>query len=94
MQTQYKRGRAREYKIMNRLKEKGWLAIRSAGSHSPVDIVAINEKTREIWLIQVKPKSMSQSMKDILIAQSQAYNGFFKVRFGVVSTYSELKKEE
>ena len=40
----YRRGRAREYKIMDELREEGYpLVMRTAGSHSPVDVIAIKE---------------------------------------------------
>jgi len=41
MNKNYKSGAAREYRIMKRLEEEGWFCIRSAGSHSPIDIIAI-----------------------------------------------------
>ena len=42
----YIKGRAREYKIMEELENEGYaLVMRTAGSHSPVDIVAIKEMT-------------------------------------------------
>lgn len=38
--TNYIRGRKAEYDLMDWLRQNGWLVIRSAGSHSPVDVVA------------------------------------------------------
>ena len=38
----YRRGRAKEYRIMKKLREEGYqIVARSAGSHSPIDIWAI-----------------------------------------------------
>ena len=48
----YQRGVAFEYKVMKYLKERDWLCVRSAGSHGPVDIVAIKDEIT--WLIQCK----------------------------------------
>ena len=49
---QYNRGRAKEYRVMELLREEGWIAGRSAGSHSPVDIFAAKEG--RVLLVQVK----------------------------------------
>jgi Holliday junction resolvase len=48
----YNRGRAKEYRVMELLREEGWVVGRSAGSHSPVDIFAAKEG--RILLVQVK----------------------------------------
>lgn len=50
--TNYKRGYETERKIVNELKKKGYLAVRTAGSHSLFDVIAINDK--EVLLIQAK----------------------------------------
>ena len=49
---QYNRGRAKEYRVMELLREEGWVVGRSAGSHSPVDIFAAKEG--KVLLVQVK----------------------------------------
>ncbi len=48
----YVSGRRFEYTIKKELQDQGWIAIRSAGSHSPFDIVAI--KGNKILLLQLK----------------------------------------
>ena len=48
----YVSGRRFEYAIKKELHDQGWIAIRSAGSHSPFDIVAI--KGNKILLLQLK----------------------------------------
>lgn len=59
----YKRGRAKEYRIKKQLEHEGWFVIRSAGSHSPVDLIALYRAIKgpagilQVRLIQVKPKS-------------------------------------
>ena len=50
--TPYERGRSREYRAIRMLREDGWLCLRSAVSHGPVDIVAA--KGGRVVLIQVK----------------------------------------
>ena len=43
MATQYYRGRAFEYKVRDDLRKRGYFAMRSPASKSPVDIVAIQK---------------------------------------------------
>ncbi len=38
------------------LEKQGFFVVRSAGSHSPADLVAI--RYREVWLVQVKAKTL------------------------------------
>ena len=45
--------RKREYKAIKELKSYGWLTVRSAASHSPIDIVCLD--WNKFLLIQVKP---------------------------------------
>mgnify|MGYP001559066270 CR=1 FL=1 len=47
MQTNYQKGRSGEYYIINILEQRGYICIRSAGSHSPIDILAAKGATLE-----------------------------------------------
>jgi len=62
MNRNYKKGYAFENKLVNRLKREGWpIVFRTAGSHSPVDVVAINGIA--ICLFQCKAFDMSPGEK-------------------------------
>lgn len=51
----YKTGARKEYAIRNKLLKEGYdIVVRSAGSHSPIDIIAIKTSTREILFVQSK----------------------------------------
>jgi Holliday junction resolvase len=50
--TPYTRGRSREYQVLRKLRENGWLCSRSAASHGPVDIFA--GKGGKLLMVQVK----------------------------------------
>ena len=50
----YLKGVRFERKIMNNARNEGLLSFRTAGSHSPIDVVIINEKFKRIELIQCK----------------------------------------
>jgi Holliday junction resolvase len=56
----YVNGRRKEYKLVHALKEKGFIAFRSAGSHSPFDVVGVNMEKRVILFCQLKPESHSK----------------------------------
>lgn len=62
----YVNGRAKEYRIVNKLKEEGYIAQRTAGSHSPYDVIAIHPDKKIVLLVQSKPESMSKKAKDDL----------------------------
>ena len=80
----YEAGRRKEYKICNDLKEQGFEIVqRTAGSHSPVDIIAINKNLGEIRLIQAKPDSMAEIAKERLLKENKWLNGWFEVFFEV-----------
>lgn len=48
------KGSARENDVKRRWEADGWVVIRSAGSKSAVDLVALSRFDHERWLIQVK----------------------------------------
>lgn len=80
----YVSGRRKEYCIVKEEKRKGYTAFRSAGSHSPVDVVSIDSKNKVIKLIQSKPKSMSDYQRMKLESLHSNLNGNYAVVFVVV----------
>lgn len=79
----YKRGRDKEYRIIKRLKNEGWdIVLRSAGSHSPIDIIAIDTDSKVIKLIQSK-LNLEESMKKRLETNNIAFNGTYYVEYQV-----------
>jgi len=50
--TNYKRGRETEYKIVKIMEEAGYIALRTAGSHGPWDVMALGPTG--LRLIQAK----------------------------------------
>lgn len=87
--TIYRRGREKEYKLCRDERKKGNLAFRSAGSHSPIDIISIDAINKKIYLIQSKrvfSETMSftpQKLKEKLEAEHLELNGTFQVSFEV-----------
>lgn len=76
----YIAGRRKEYKIRDQYKKMGFdLVIRSSGSHTPIDLVAIDSKNKKIVLIQCKSKNMSEKKKQDLIFELIQYDGEYTV---------------
>jgi Holliday junction resolvase len=70
----YVRGRSKEYKVMTMLRSEGWVVMRSAGSHSPVDVLAA--KLGVTLLIQVKngkARMKAEEAKE-LVKWAEAFN--------------------
>ena len=62
--SNYLRGREVEYRCKKLLQGMGIsIVFRSAGSHGPADLIAINPIRREIMLIQVKKGKATPSIK-------------------------------
>ena len=81
----YQKGAQREYRIVRKLREAGYHIVqRTAGSHSPFDVIAIDRTFKEIKLIQSKPKSLSENKKKELEKEHDWLNGIFKVDFYVI----------
>lgn len=80
----YNKGRKKEYKIVHQEKNKGCIAFRSAGSHSPIDVVSIDIKSRVIRLIQCKSDKMPESQKEGLKEKYKSLNNKFICIFEVI----------
>ena len=81
----YLKGKNKETYICKKLREKGYeIAQRSAGSHSPIDVWAINKSTRVITLIQAKPADFSEKKRKELEFELNWLNGMFRVEFEVI----------
>jgi Holliday junction resolvase len=80
----YIKGRRKEYKIVNEAKQNGFISFRSAGSHSPIDVVVIDLANKEIKFIQCKPDDMSSNKKFLLEQEMRELNNTFNVSFKVV----------
>tara|TARA_R100000750_G_C2328391_1_gene89152 strand:- start:852 stop:1106 length:255 start_codon:yes stop_codon:yes gene_type:complete len=83
--TNYLKGRRKEYKLRTELLKLGWdIVQRSAGSHSPIDVWAVNKEKKLIKLIQAKPDSMSDNKRKQIEDKNKWLNGTFEVTFEVM----------
>jgi len=73
--TPYTRGRSREYQVLRKLREEGWLCSRSAASHGPVDIFA--GRAGSILMVQVKSGKgrATEAERRTLRLWGEAYRG-------------------
>ena len=77
----YVRGRRKEYKVCNELKELGFEIVqRTAGSHSPIDIIAIDMENKRILFAQCKPEGYKEHKYDIY---KETLSGDFRVKFQI-----------
>lgn len=65
--NKYQKGRRFEYEVIKLFKDNGYEAIRTAGSHSPFDIILIkytpeNKKIAHVAFIQCKIKTLNQKL--------------------------------
>jgi|YelNatPaOPRAMG01_1025707.scaffolds.fasta_scaffold16445_2 Holliday junction resolvase len=74
MRTNYHRGVEREHYIKKKLEKQGYFVIRSAGSHSPVDLVAI--KRNEVRLIQSRKGRYIRPKEKEKIKEVEEITGF------------------
>jgi Holliday junction resolvase len=80
----YEKGRRKEYKIVEKYRKRGYdIVQRSAGSHSPIDVFAINKTTNIIKLIQCKPDTMSDTQIDKILEEQKELNDAYTVEFVV-----------
>jgi len=60
----YNKGANLERELVNQARKQGYWAIRSAGSHSPIDVVRITDLGTTLELIQVKSKRTAFKMPE------------------------------
>ena len=84
MNTNYNKGVRKERKIVNAARAKNYISFRSAGSHSPIDVVVINPQAKTIQLIQCKPSDMPENARRRLTEQYSNLNGAFDCSFHVI----------
>jgi Holliday junction resolvase len=73
--TNYVRGRSREYRAMYSLKKDGWMVSRSAASHGAVDVFAA--KDGKVLLVQVKSGRARATKEELeeLVEWGRSANG-------------------
>ena len=72
MNKNYRNGVKREYRIMKKLEKEGWFCVRSAGSHSPIDIIAMMPIAEHLKLLDKKAEKEKWGNEEWQRAQEQA----------------------
>lgn len=79
----YINGIKKERRLVNRAKAQGHIALRSAGSHSPIDVVIVDFTNHKIHLVQCKPASMKMNEQEMLELEFAHLNGTYEVTYEV-----------
>jgi Holliday junction resolvase len=82
MTSQYRKGADKERMIVNVARSKGLIALRSAGSKSPIDVVTVDFIGKHIKLVQSK-LNIDDAMKKRLEDKYSFLNGTYTVEFVV-----------
>ncbi len=80
----YEKGRRKEQMICRTARSEGKIAIRSAGSKSPIDCVLIDVVARTIKFVQCKPDTYTHSQREALEIENSLLNGGFEGKFIVL----------
>lgn len=91
MINRYAKGRRFEYQTMHKLEQQGFIAMRTAGSHSPFDIIAINPATQKILLIQCKAGTITDKAKHLIRNQWKELNGNYELMFDLLHKPNKKK---
>ena len=87
--SKYVKGRKKEYKIKKEFEDKGYIVLRTAGSHGFTDLICIKKpkgnEIKEIRFIQCKPDNFPSSEEKKLLKEYEWLNGYvFGTRFEVL----------
>jgi hypothetical protein len=85
----YIKGRKKEYKLKKEFEEKGYIVLRTAGSHGFADLICIKKpkekEIKEIRFIQCKPNNFPKSQERKLLKEYDWLDGYvFSTRFEVL----------
>lgn len=83
--SNYRKGADFERKLVKEAREDGKIAFRSAGSHSPIDVIIIDFKMRMIDLLQCKAGlSYTANFKEKLKQKLSFLDGNYLIKTDVV----------
>ena len=78
----YQKGKRKEQRICKKARERGCLAVRSAGSKTIIDCIIVDHEAKTIQLIQAKTgKTYTDSFKKRLYEEHQYLEGTYSVTF-------------
>lgn len=93
--TKYRKGARFELEVRDILQEDDWVAIRSAGSHGIIDILAVKVDTK--WFIQCRTSgNLSPKEREELITLAKKHKAIpvlaYRSKEGTV--FEEIKSKE
>ena len=83
----YQKGYRLERQLVNEARKQGLIAARTAGSHSPFDVVIIDPNNHTIRFIQAKAKKLSQNALERLRQRLDLgqWDGEYLVKFELIT---------
>jgi len=74
----YIRGRNKEYRLKKKYEKKGYIVLRTAGSHGFADLIAIKNLglVNQIIFIQAKPKNFNKKESERLYEKYKWINAY------------------
>ncbi|MEM3448337.1 MAG: hypothetical protein QXP38_05580 [Nitrososphaerota archaeon] len=66
MPSPFERGRSAEYRVKDILKDQGYLVLRSAASHTPIDLLAAKSGERLAIQVKVRGKISKEERNELL----------------------------
>lgn len=79
--SNYRKGADYERQIVNELREQGFVCARSAGSKSKIDVWAVNERTKEVLLIQAKKgKPIPKKEREEILKLCDSLSGNYSLK--------------
>lgn len=96
--TKYQRSANRERQLKDQFEKEGWLSIRSAGSHTKVDIIAIRPAASvcadpdhfEVKLIQVKTGKRIKK-KEVVMKAEESPCGIVNIAYYMFPVNRRIK---
>ena len=92
--TNFKNGMNYEFEILARERKKALFAIRSAGSHSIIDIVAVRDNETRLLSIRKNGTWITKEIEDLLDLQEKApenHNVYLVYKEGKNTKYEQVK---
>lgn len=82
MSTPYQRGAAFEYRVKAELEKEGWFVMRSPGSKSPLDLLAVKldcRGTSWVWMVQCKLRGVLRLAETLELKALAAKHGAYPI---------------
>ena len=84
MNKNYLKGVRKERKIKKEYENKGWVVLRTAGSHGFADLICVKHNPPYVLFIQCKPDNYSEKESEKILEKYKSVNGSKFVMYKVL----------